>query len=253
LVSKHSVQTIPGALLLSKRPDVGTGWFLGVGDPVYNAADPRWGVKRSPAHFPDFFQLLTGEGGGVNAQFSRLVGSAEELKTSAANWGGRSAVLLQGTGAQKSVFLRQLDGAPSVIHLATHVVPSRDAQASIIFSLGPQAQPEFLTTTDVASLRVPGAFVAMTGCGTGSGKFRPGAGLQGLTTAWQMAGASAVLATSWPVRDSSGEILAAFYKYFQHVPAAEALRLSQLEMIDSGTWRAAPSYWATYQITGGAR
>lgn len=93
----------------------------------------------------------------------------------------------------------------------------------------------------------------MTGCDTGSGDARPGAGLQGLTTAWQMAGASAVLATSWPVRDSRGEILASFYKYLQHLPAAEALRRSQMDMLDSGTWRALPSYWAPYQITGGAR
>ena len=252
LVSKHSVQTIPGALLLSKRPDAGTGWFLGVGDPIYNAADPRWGVKKNSAHFLNLFQTLTAGAGG-DSQFSRLVGSAEELKTSALNWGGRSAVLLQGADARRDVFLRQLSGSPSIVHLATHVTPSRDAQASIAFGLGPLGQPEFLTTTDVASLRVPGAFVAMTGCDTGSGDARPGAGLQGLTTAWQMAGASAVLATSWPVRDSSGDILASFYKYLQHFPAAEALRLSQMEMLDSGTWRALPSYWAPYQITGGAR
>jgi CHAT domain-containing protein len=253
LVSEHSVQTIPGALLLSKRPDAGTGWFLGVGDPIYNAADPRWSKQehKKSADFLNLFQTLTGA--GMDARFSRLVGSAEELNTSALNWGGRSAVLLQGADAQRSVFLRQLSDGPSFIHLATHVVPSGDAQASIAFGLGPRGQPEFLSTTDVASLRVPGAFVAMTGCDTGSGDVRPGAGLQGLTTAWQMAGASAVLATSWPVRDSSGDILASFYKYLQHVPAAEALRLSQLEMLDSGTWRAAPSYWAPYQITGGAR
>ncbi len=250
LVSKHSVQTIPGALLLSKRPDPGTGWFLGVGDPIYNAADPRWGVNRNSASFLNLFRTPTA---GADSQFSRLVGSAEELQTSARNWGGRSAVLLKGAEARKDVFLRQLAGGPSVVHLATHVVPSGGSQALIAFGLSPQGQSEFLTTTDVASLRVPGAFVAMTGCDTGSGEAVPGAGLQGLTTAWQMAGASAMLATSWPVRDSSGEILATFYKYLQHFPAAEALRLSQLEMLDSGTWRALPSYWAAYQITGGAR
>lgn len=68
-----------------------------------------------------------------------------------------------------------------------------------------------------------------------------------------MAGASAVLATFWPVRDSSGDILASFYKHLRDLPAAEALRLSQLEMLQSGTWRAMPSYWAPYEITGGAR
>ena len=64
LVSKHSVQTIPGALLLSKRPDAGTGWFLGVGDPIYNAADPRWhgGNPQKPAGFLNLFQTLTARG-----------------------------------------------------------------------------------------------------------------------------------------------------------------------------------------------
>jgi CHAT domain-containing protein len=126
-------------------------------------------------------------------------------------------------------------------------------QAFIAFGLGPGGQTEYLTTADIASLRVPGAFVSMTGCETGAGDSRPGAGLIGLTRAWQMAGASAVLATSWRVRDSSGELLASFYKHLRYVPAAEALRLSQIEMIHSGTWREMPSYWAPYQITGGAR
>jgi len=251
LVSTHSVQTIPGALLLSKHPDAGTGWFLGVGDPIYNAADPRWGERKTLRNFLSLFPTLAGA--NTDSQYSRLVGSAEELKTSALNWGGSRAVLLQGAEARREVFLRQLSGGPAVVHLATHVVPSRDAQTLIAFGLDPQGQAEFLTTLDIASLRVPGSFVAMTGCDTGSGDVRPGSGLQGLTTAWQMAGASAVLATSWPVRDSSGDILASFYKYLQHLPAAEALRRSQLEMLQSGTWRALPSYWAPYQITGGAR
>lgn len=254
LVSKHSVQTIPGALLLSRRPDAGTGWFLGVGDAIYNAADPRWGEaeRKKPAHFLSFFQTLTAGSTVTERQFGRLVGSAQELSATAANWGGKSAVLLEGAQARKDVFLQRLAASPAVVHLATHVIPSGD-QAAIAFGVGPNGQSEFLSTTDIASLRVAGAFVAMTGCDTGSGDARPGAGLQGLTTAWQMAGASAVLATSWPVRDSSGDILASFYKYLQHFPAAEALRRSQMEMLLSGTWRAQPSYWAPYQITGGVR
>ena len=242
LVSKHSVQTIPGALLLSTRPEAGIGGFLGVGDPIYNAADPRWGVLMKPANFLNSFQ------------YSRLVGSAEELKTSAAGWGGPTAVLLEGSTARRDVFVSELSKDPSVIHLATHVIyPAGKQLGFIAFGLGPEGRSEFLTTTDVASLRVPGAFVAMTGCGTGTGEAHPGSGLLGLTRAWQMAGASAVLSTFWPVRDSGGDILASFYKHLRSVPAAEALRLSQMEMLQSGTWRAAPSDWAPYQITGGAR
>jgi CHAT domain-containing protein len=101
-------------------------------------------------------------------------------------------------------------------------------------------------------LDVPGAVVAMTGCESGEGDIRAGAGLLGLTRAWQMAGARAVIATAWPVSDTNGELFAAFYRYLRNASPAEALRRSQVEMIHSGTWRSAPAYWASYQVTGGA-
>jgi tetratricopeptide (TPR) repeat protein len=257
LVSEHSVQTIPGALLLSTLPESGTGWFLGVGDPIYNAADPRWGglnwgVLKKPDGFLRLFQTLTA-GAGSEVQFGRLVGSAQELNSSGTNWGGSGTVLLEGAAAQRDSFLARLAQAPSVIHLATHVISNTHAQPFIVFGLGPSGDSEALTMRDIASLRVPGAVVVMSGCDSGSGQIRPGAGLLGLTRAWQMAGASAVLATSWPVRDSTGEIFASFYNHLRHVPAAEALRLSQMEMLHSGTWRSTPAYWAPYQISGGGR
>lgn len=245
LVSKHSVQTIPGAMLLSTRPEAGTGWFLGVGDPIYNVADPRWAKPEGLR----WFQPV--RAAGPAPQFERLVGSGAELRASAANW-GQTALLLEGTEARRDLFLSHLAEAPAVIHLATHVI-SKGSTALIAFGLGKQGQAEFLTATDVAALRVPGALVAMTGCDTGSGEALEGAGLLGLTRAWEMAGAGAVLATSWPVLDSNGDLLAIFYRNLRHFPAAEALRLSQVEMLNSGTWRSAPSFWATYQITGGAR
>ncbi len=254
LVSTHSVQTIPGALLLSKGPVVGTGWFLGVGDPIYNAADPRWRGQKKPAGFLNVFQNLTAAETDPDAQLGRLVGSSRELNASAASWGGSGTVLLEGTLARRDIFLDRLTHGPSVIHLATHVIASHtQAQPFIAFGLGPKGESELLTMTDIASLRVPGAIVAMTGCESGSGEVRKGVGLLGLTRAWQMAGASAVLATPWSVRDSTGDLFTSFYNHLRHVPAAEALRLSQMEMLNSGTWRAAPSYWAPYQITGGGR
>lgn len=252
LVSEHSVQTIPGALLLSTHPATGTGWFLGVGDPIYNMADSRWGGRKRPDGFLKLFQTLTA-GAGSDVQFGRLVGSAQELTASGTNWGGSGTVLLEGAGARRDAFLGRLAQAPSVIHLATHVISNTNVQPFIVFGLGPSGDSEALTMTDVASLRVPGAIVVMSGCDSGSGQVRPGAGLLGLTRAWQMAGASAVLATSWPVRDSTGEIFASFYNHLRYVPAAEALRLSQMEMLHSGTWRSTPAYWAPYQISGGGR
>jgi CHAT domain-containing protein len=257
LVEQHSLQIVPGALSLS-RGSTGQGnsggnseaWFLGVGDPIYNAADSRW----RPANTGLFARAGAEDGAG---QLSRLVGSGNEIESSAQSWsaGSGTVVLIRGAEARRDNFLRLLADRPSVIHLATHVLtpPGSRDEAFIAFGLGSSAEPELLPTSDVAMLRVPGALVVMTGCDTGTGETRAGTGLLGLTRAWQMAGASAVLATGWAVKDSNGEIFSSFYRNLRDAAPAEALRRSQMEMIRSNTWRAAPDYWASYQVTGGAR
>src|ERR1700682_3223184 len=101
--------------------------------------------------------------------------------------------------------------------------------------LDPAGPAHVLTASGVAMLRVPGVLVTMTGCDSGTGEIRAGAGLLGLTRAWQIAGAGAVLPTQWAVKDSKGEIFERFYHHLRSVPAAEALRRSQIEMMHSGT------------------
>jgi CHAT domain-containing protein len=193
-------------------------------------------------------------------QFNRLVGSAAEVDLSAQSWNGDSpmgagtTVLLKGTDARRERFLALLDRTPAVIHLATHVLSQsgRRGEAFIVFGLNPASEPDLLDTSDVAALHVPGSLIVMSGCETGKGEKRAGAGLLGLTRAWLLAGAGSVLSTGWPVEDSNGEIFASFYRNLRDASAAEALRRSQVEMIHSGTWRAAPAYWSSYQVTGGA-
>jgi CHAT domain-containing protein len=249
LVERHSLQTVPGALLLSAsaEPEIRAGYrrpgeFLGVGDPIYNQADPRW---RGPVSSDQ-----------ARGQLQRLVGSGDEIESSAAIWtqSGGAAFLLEGRQARRDHFLRSLDAQPAVIHLATHVLfPSANREEALIaFGMGASpAQPEFLTTSEVARLRTPGALVVMTGCAANAGEARAGAGLLGLTRAWLMAGASTVISTAWPVEDNSGGMFARFYFYLQDHSAAEALRLSQREVAHSRTGRTAPASWASYQVTGG--
>jgi CHAT domain-containing protein len=253
LVERHSLQTVPGALLLGVSADPGgqggsyRGELLGVGDPVYNTADSRW---RGPV--PD------SDSGG---QLDRLIGSGEEIEASARTWRGGSgtATILTGAEARRERFLNLLGHQPAVIHLATHVlIPGASRELGFVaFSLNPASsgppRPEYLSTSEIARLSVPGALVVMTGCATGTGDVRAGAGLLGLTHAWLMAGAGAVVSTDWPVEDASGEIFSRFYLHLRNSPAAEALRRSQMEFAHSGTWRAAPVYWASYQLTGGSR
>ncbi len=264
LVERQSLQIVPGAFSLGpRRTGLGThGWLLGVGDPIYNTADPRWRGARS--RLDEAVSSWFRPAGIVDParQLSRLVASGSEIDSSARAWpnGSGTAVVLEGSDARREKFLKLTAGGPSVIHLATHVVTSsatsteheRGEQAFIAFGLGDSFEAEFLSTSGVAQLRIPGSLVVMTGCSSGEGEARAGTGLLGLTRAWLLAGAGAVLATAWPVKDSTGEIFSSFYGYLRSTPAAEALRRSQIEMIHSSTWRASPEYWASYQVTGGA-
>jgi CHAT domain-containing protein len=194
----------------------------------------------------------------VSGQLNRLVASGDELQQVARIWGPNST-MLQGSTASRSAFLEALSTLPGNIYLATHVVAKENQRdrAYLAFSVGEGGRPELLGTADIAMLQVPGALVVMSGCSSGTGRVSPGAGLLGLTRAWLSAGAHAVLATGWPVEDSRGELLPAFYQNLTSrsnaLSAAEALRRGQVEMIHSGTWQSDPAYWAAFQLTGGAR
>ena len=277
-VEQHSIQEIPGALFLSApSTPVGTaGAFLGVGDPVYNSADPRWKpglgsrvwTTRGPladALAPPGTLPADASGAGSPRQLNRLVSTARELSRSSRSWqagtgAARHIQILEGTSASREAFLAGIhsSGTPHVpltIHLATHVLASvmRPEQAFLAFSLDASGNPGLLSTADVGLLHVPDALVVMTGCATATGDVRPGVGSLGLSQAWMMAGARTVVATNWPVPDADGDLIPAFYQNLRDTSAAEALRRSQVQLIHSGTWQSSPSYWAAFQVMGGGR
>lgn len=242
LIEQHTLRRVPSALLSSPTQAPRSAPYLGLGDAVYNLADNRLPPSRLAINTPP-------------GQLNRLISSGDEIARSAETWTGKAEVLT-GVNATRGAFLNALQVTrPAVIHLATHVVMSQPAngQAYLAFSLGETGQPELLSSSEVATLNVPASLVVMTGCSSGTGETRPGAGLLGLTRAWLSAGASAVLATSWPIEDARGGLLPAFYREFKSVSAAEALRRGQAEMLHSGTWQADPAYWAAFHLTGGVQ
>ncbi len=276
LVENHSVQVVPGALALMgdltgasrarrggaeprNRARAERDWFLGVGDPIYNSADPRW----SGGWFGTLTQysMLTWFSGTPRLQLNRLVGSGAEVGSSARSWTGdrgesdNFAKILTGADARRDQFLELAAGKPAVIHLATHVIARQmggQKREQVAFGIDPSGAIETLSATDVAAIDASGAVIAMTGCASGAGDIEPGAGLLGLTRAWQVAGARAVIATGWPVSDTSGGLFEIFYRNLRSESPAEAMRRSQVEMIHSGSWRSNPSYWAAYGVSAGA-
>jgi CHAT domain-containing protein len=251
LIETHSLQIVPGAFHLkqaSAKP-ASRGRLVAVGDPIYNTADPRWLAAPRKAIF-DFWTSRE-----ASSQLNRLVGSAGEAEAVSRAWGSAPTTVLEGKEAGREHLLEALSPAPEVIHLATHVLadPLSGRKSFIALGLGPDRQPELLSQSDIGVLHVPNTLVVMTGCATAAGNILAGAGLQGLTEAWAVAGARGVVATQWPARDLSGDFLPDFYAALESSSTADALRKAQVEMIHSGTAYAAASTWASYQLFGGTR
>jgi CHAT domain-containing protein len=152
-----------------------------------------------------------------------------------------------------------LSERPAILHFAVHVVspanqgPHSD-EAALALSLKQDGVPELLTRESIAALRVPGALVVLSGCDSQQGTVLPGTGLAGLSRAWLLAGASAVLVTSWPTPDDSGTFFKVFCGHFQRAAgtvgqrAATALQQTQTEMKAGPGYRGEAAFWAAYTL-----
>ena len=243
LAELHALQLVPGSWALERRqPGVHSGPFLGIGDPIYNEADPRraagwtWTERRAP-----------------NSGLTRLAGSEAELRACARLWPS-AATLLLGARATPEEFSRELAKSPAVVHMALHVVPAPgDLNENLVaLGVGQEGRPAYVGPEWIGAHRLPGSLVVMNGCRSGSGLVSAGEGLMGLTRAWLRAGASRVLSTYWPTLDDGGALAGEFYRQLVEARAspAEALRRAQVAMIAQPDWRADPQYWAAYFLIG---
>jgi CHAT domain-containing protein len=258
LIERHAVEITPSAHMLISSPQTGSqapwrsGPFIGLGDPVYNMADPRWRSGLSGA---------AGTPGKPQLEMTRLAGSGREIRACARLGSPASVppVLLEGPDASVEALRKALERRPSVLHLATHIV-ARQRRGLIALSLLPGGDAQLLSPLEIASWRVKLGLVVLSGCSSGQAQALPGSGLMGLTRAWLAAGASAVVVSRWPTSDDSGEFFLAFYKHLRAPSQSDsferpgrALQRAQLEMLGSRTWRSLPRYWAAYFLIGRGR
>jgi CHAT domain-containing protein len=250
MVERHSVEVIPGVAYWvgddAPAPHTGMPLFLGIGDPIYNSADPRLPKAARAASSFDSLAAAT-------APLPRLVASAAELDACVRAWKG-NRVLLEGANASRNQIAAQLDRHPNVLHFATHFVPSAEPepQGMIALSLTGRGVTETLQPAEIARWRTDAQLVVLSGCNSAEGAVLPGTGLLGLNRAWLAAGARNVISSRWAVPDDSGALFEALYRNLGPggLPPAGALRAAQLEMLHSGGWRARPQYWGAYFAIG---
>jgi CHAT domain-containing protein len=234
LCERHSLRVVPsGHFLLGRHNPPAAGTLVAFGDPVYNRADPRArGFLNSPAPL----------------ELPRLPGGAVEIRAAAGAWGG-AHLLLEGAAANRSALESAMAARPAVLHFATHfMTPARQPdRTNTILSLRRDGSLDVLTTADIGASSWSPGLVVLSGCSSGRGEIRAGAGLLGLSRAWIAAGAGAVVASLWPTPDSGGELFRWFYQRLREGdPPAEALRRAQIQAMQSG--RPALKSWAAYVI-----
>jgi CHAT domain-containing protein len=268
VAERHVVQIAPGAGYwvdaMARRGNASSsGRFLGIGDPIYNAADSRLPARGGLLN--RFARWLrpgaVSAAGPFSLSLPRLPGSASELDSCARVW-GEPSTLLEGARATRPELARALDGDPEIIHFATHFLESsapqgvRDsggAYGLIALSRSNRGETELLTPVEIAHWKTRAELVVLSGCHSDRGRVVPGAGLLGLTRAWLTAGAHAVAGSRWDTPDESGALFAALYRELRLQPTPDpalALASAQRETIRSGGWRARPRYWEAYFMVG---
>ncbi len=138
-----------------------------------------------------------------------------------------------------------------LIHLATHGHFRADNH---LFS-GLALEDGWLTTLDIANLRLQAALVTLSACQTGRHIVGGGDELLGLMRAFLGAGASSLVATLWAVEDeSTAQLMATFYgQLAAGLGKGAALRQAQLSLLAStgknDRYRH-PYYWAPFFLVG---
>ena len=252
LAANHRLRFIPSEALLgstgaSANPQPR---FLGIGDPIYNLADSR----RSQTKV-----FVNAKRSNSPVALARLVGSDREIRTAAKMSGLPETQFLVAANASSAKLRSALASRPEVIHFAVHVVSpeGKPEQAALALSLAEDDIPELLTPEAISAFRIPNSLVVLSGCSSQQGKALPSAGLIGLSRAWLLAGAAAVVVSAWPTPDDSGHFFSSFYSHLETNTlttesladrAATALQLAQKDMQHSGGYRSLPSFWAAYSI-----
>ena len=249
LVANHSLRFLPSELLLlSPKTNTAPREFVGVGDPIYNEADSRLAHSSASG---DAKSITPG------TSLARLVGSDKEIRSAAQESHAPITTLLVGQRATRESLQAAIQTtAAAFVHFAVHVVspPDQPQEAALALSLK-NGMPELLTSEVIESFRLPGSLVVLSGCSSDQGKTLPGAGLVGLSRAWLVAGASAVIVSSWPTPDDSGKFFSTFYRRLDEIKsgsiaqrAAQALRQTQNDMMHSSGYRTSPTFWSAFAV-----
>lgn len=246
LLENHDLTYLPSAVLLlrgieNRRAPFQFPWqreLLAFGDPAVSGSGESPLVSRS------------GEAGQL------LPYSSEEIRAIAGMSAGRSQTYL-GPADRKQEFFGATRSRSALLHVSTHAISDMDnpERSRLLFSPDQSGEANnYVFLKELYDLDLRGTSLAtLSACDTERGKLIPGEGVQAFSRALLSAGSKATLTTLWRVPDQpTSEFMKQFYYLLlkEHKPKAEALRLTKLKFLHSGTEFSHPSYWAAFVLNG---
>lgn len=188
--------------------------------------------------------------GGLEVELDPLPGAEQEARTIAGLFPEGRCTLLLGAEADRARVETQA-AEHGILHLATHgIAYAEDPLASFVALAEPEDGDGLLTAREVMSISLPADLVTLSACQTGLGKVA-GEGMIGLSRAFLVAGARAVLVSQWSVSDeATAALMSAFYRgYLELDDKALALQRAMQELRSEPAY-VHPRYWAPFVVVG---
>ncbi len=164
---------------------------------------------------------------------------------------GRSSELLVGGEASESALKALEIRRFGILHFAAHALVDGEKphRSAVVLAPGSVEEDGLLQPREIARLDLGGTLVVLSTCHSATGDTLLGEGPLSLARAFFQAGARAVVASLWPLRDD--EAAALFEPFYRHLgrgaSVAGALGAAQQERIEAGLPAAA---WAGVVVLG---
>ncbi|MGH9568785.1 MAG: CHAT domain-containing protein, partial [Candidatus Angelobacter sp.] len=254
ILAQHDVTYLPSAVLLLRGASRKT-WGFGL----------PW--QRQLIAFGDPAVVGNGEstllsardGAGPSGSLGALPSTRVEIQGISRMSAGRTRLYL-GPADRKDAFFDSAHSGASLLHVSTHAIADMDnpERSRLLFSPDQAGEPNnFVFLKELYDLDLRGVSLAtLSACDTERGQLVPGEGVQAFSRALLAAGSRSALTTLWRVPDQpTSQFMQQFYYYLlkQHKSKAEALRLTKLEFLQSGTGLSHPRFWAAFVLNGDGR
>jgi len=158
--------------------------------------------------------------------------------------------IYSGKKLNKETIFKNLD--TSILHFSTHASSSSsNILDNYMYVRDNNGNPEKMYGFEVKHKKIDNSLVILSSCNSGTGTYKPGAGVFSLSRDFLQAGAQTVIKSLWAVNEAStAELMVDFHRNFtQGHTASMALTLAKRKLKKDPKY-AHPYYWAGFVLEG---